>query len=119
MLHPIRFFAERREAKNFINYVEAQKNDRGELLLGMVRSHAGDETITVTKEKIQDALSEEERRKAAQETNVPEESVDSSQKNVVSERITVPDAAMLDDSSKKSEPVSDAKTIENPVQERT
>ncbi len=119
VIHPFRFFAERREAKNFLKYVGAQKNDRGEFLLDMVRSHAGDETITVTKEKIQDALSEEERRKAVQETNVPEESVDSPQKNVVSERISVPDAAMLDDSSKKSEPVPDAKTIENPVQERT
>jgi hypothetical protein len=119
MLHPIRFFAERREAKNFMEYVEAQKNIEGMSVLDQVRECAGDKTIENTKNLMKEAVEAEERLYAAQETNVSEESIDSPQKNVVSERISVPDAAMLDDSSKKSEPVPDAKTIENPVQERT
>ena len=122
MLHPIRFFAERREAKNFMEYVEEQKNVENMSILDQVQRCAWDKTIENTKKMLKEAVKQieaEERLDAAPETNVPEESVDSSRKNIVSERISVPDAAMHDELGIKSEPVSDAKTIENPVPERT
>jgi hypothetical protein len=117
MLHPIRFFAERREAKNFMEYVKEQKNVENMSILDRVRECAGDKTIENTKNLMKEAVEAEERLYAAQETNVPEESVDSPQKNVVSERISVPDAAMLDDSSKKSEQVTEAKPRELSIEE--
>jgi hypothetical protein len=66
---------------------------------------------------MKEAVEAEERLYAAQETNVPEESIDSTQKNVVSERISVSDAAMLDDSSKKSEQVKESKPRELSIDE--
>jgi hypothetical protein len=117
MLHPIRFFAERREAKNFMEYVEEQKNVENMSILDRVRECAGDKTIEITKNLMKEAVDAEERLDAAQETNVPEESVDPLWKNVVSERISVPDAAMLDDSSKKSEQVKESKPRELSIEE--
>jgi hypothetical protein len=117
MLHPIRFFAERREAKNFMEYVKEQKNVENVSILDRVRECAGDKTIENTKNLMKEAVDAEERLYAAQETNVPEESIDSTQKNVVSERISVSDAAMLDDSSKKSEQVKESKPRELSIDE--
>lgn len=117
MLHPIRFFAERREAKNFMEYVEEQKNVENVSILDKVRECAQDKTIETTKKLMKEAVEAEERLDAAPETNVPEESVDPLWKNVVSERISVPDAAMLDDSSKKSEQVKESKPREVSIEE--
>jgi hypothetical protein len=86
-------------------------------LAASLRECAGDKTIENTKNLMKEAVEAEERLYAAQETNVPEESVDSQQKNVVSERISVPDAAMLDDSSKKSEQVKESKPRELSIDE--
>ena len=120
MLHPIRFFAERREAKNFMEYVEEQKNIENMSILDKVRECAQDKTIENTKKLMKEAVEQieaEERLDAAQEANVPEESVDPLWKNVVSERISVPDVAMLDDSSKKSEQVKESKPRELSIEE--
>jgi hypothetical protein len=66
---------------------------------------------------MKEAVEAEERLYAAQETNVSEESIDSTQKNVVSERISVPDAAMLDDTTEKSAPISETKPRELSIDE--
>jgi hypothetical protein len=100
-----------------MEYVKEQKNVENVSILERVRECAGDKTIEITKNLMKEAVEAEERLYAAQETNVPEESIDSTQKNVVSERISVPDAAMLDDSSKKSEQVKESKPRELSIDE--